>query len=347
MLLHIFAHIQTNDGISITEHLCCKTFGKVCLAHSGWPNEHERAYRLLGILQSYPAALYGSCYRCYGFILSYDLFLQCVLEHAQTFVFLLTHSLQRYPRHLAHHISNYVFIYLQTWPMVIILPLLFMLLQFGLQSGYLFLVINSQFEVPHFCSFHLLLLHVIYLLFQRCDYLWHRLILNVQTTSCFVHSIDGFIGETSGIHKPVREFDTCFQCSIRVTYIMEVFVTIPEVLENLKSFFRTGWLYLYLLETSLQSAILLYALLEFVCGGGTYALKLSTCKGRLQDVGSIHRTFCITSSHDGMYLINEDDDVRIVFQFCTDGTNPLFKLSAVLGACHHASHIQHHYTFVP
>ena len=41
-----------------------------------------------------------------------------------------------------------------------------------------------------------------------------------------------------------------------------------------------------------------------------------------------------------MYLVNEQNDVRMFLHFCQNGTNALFKLSAIFGSGHYRCHVE-------
>ena len=42
-----------------------------------------------------------------------------------------------------------------------------------------------------------------------------------------------------------------------------------------------------------------------------------------------------------MYLVDEENDVGVLLQLVDDGVQAFLELAAVLGACHHAGHVQH------
>ena len=125
-----------------------------------------------------------------------------------------------------------------------------------------------------------------------------------------------------------------------------VLVAVLDVFQYMCGLFGIGCLYQYLLETAFQCTIFFDGFAVFVQCGGAYALYLSACQCRFQHIGSIHRPCSRTCSNDGVYLIDEEDDIGVFLQLIEYRAQALLELSAILGAGHHGSHVEHHYTLV-
>ena len=121
---------------------------------------------------------------------------------------------------------------------------------------------------------------------------------------------------------------------------MELFIFGAQVPQNLYGLGHAGGLYHNLLETAVQGAVLLHYLGKLVQGGGANALELSPGQGRLEHVGSIQAAGSATRPHNGMELVYEQDNVRVLAGLLNNGFEALLKISAVLGARHHGGNVQ-------
>ena len=128
--------------------------------------------------------------------------------------------------------------------------------------------------------------------------------------------------------------------------MMVIFIASTHILQNLQRLFIRGWLHLNLLETALKGTVLLDGVTVFVEGSGTDALYSTSCQRRFQDVGGIHRTSSRTGSNHRVYLVDEDDDFRILFQLLDKHLHALLKLSAILRTSYDSRHIERHQPFV-
>ena len=101
-----------------------------------------------------------------------------------------------------------------------------------------------------------------------------------------------------------------------------------------------------LLEASLQGTVFLDRLLVLLERGGTYTLHLTTCQGRLENTRGIERARAIACTHEGVYLVDEQDDLRVSAQFLQDILHTFLKLSAVHRTSHEHCHIERDDTFI-
>ena len=106
------------------------------------------------------------------------------------------------------------------------------------------------------------------------------------------------------------------------------------------------WLDNDFLETTLERAILFYALAILIESGCTYTLQLSACKGRLKNIRSIHRAGRRACTYNSVHFVDEKNYVGILFKLVEYGTQTFLKLSAIFCACDDCSHVKRHYTFV-
>ena len=95
------------------------------------------------------------------------------------------------------------------------------------------------------------------------------------------------------------------------------------------------------LESPFQCLVFLEILLVFVERGGTDGPQFATRQSRLQNVGGIHGTFATACTHQGVNLVDEENDVALgVSHFLDDAFQTFFKLALVLGSGHQCTHIQ-------
>ena len=66
----------------------------------------------------------------------------------------------------------------------------------------------------------------------------------------------------------------------------------------------------------------------------------------LQNVGRVHPAGRVASTYQGVYLVDEHDYFRIATQLLHHALDALLELSSVLGAGHHACHVESNDTSV-
>ena len=102
--------------------------------------------------------------------------------------------------------------------------------------------------------------------------------------------------------------------------------------EYVKCLFCGGGVDLHFLEAAVESSVTFDAFPVFVCRGGTDALYPSSCERGFQDVGSIHAARCASGTYQGVYLVDEDDDVGVGLELFYDALDTLFEIAAVFRA---------------
>ena len=69
--------------------------------------------------------------------------------------------------------------------------------------------------------------------------------------------------------------------------------------------------------------------------------QLAPGQHRLQHVAGVHRSFRSARPHNGVELVDEEDDAPLALaDLAEDRLKPLLKLATILGACHQAGQIQ-------
>ena len=121
---------------------------------------------------------------------------------------------------------------------------------------------------------------------------------------------------------------------------MEFLVFGLELLQNSNGLRNVRGFHHNLLETAVQRTVLFHNLGEFVQGSGTDALEFSARQRRLEHVGGIQAAGSAAGSHDGVELVNEQDQVRVLRGFFDDGLEAFFKIAPVFGTGHYGGDIQ-------
>ena len=95
------------------------------------------------------------------------------------------------------------------------------------------------------------------------------------------------------------------------------------------------------LETTGERRVLLDVLAILVERGRADRVQVATGKRRLEDVAGVHGALGGTSAHDGVELIDEQDDLALRFlHFLEHGLQAVLELAAVLGACDQRAHVE-------
>ena len=164
--------------------------------------------------------------------------------------------------------------------------------------------------------------------------------------TCFVHRVYRLVWHETVADVAGCQFDTCFQCIVGICHVVMILVATLHILQNLQRLLIGCGFHHHLLETALQCSVLLDGVAVFVQRRGSDTLYGSARQCRLQDVCGIHRTSCRTRTNHGVYLVDEYNDIRILLQFFDEHLHALLKLSTILRAGYHTSHIQCHQTLV-
>ena len=77
-------------------------------------------------------------------------------------------------------------------------------------------------------------------------------------------------------------------------------------------------------------------------------MELSACKGRFEQVRSVHCAVRFACADQGMYLVNKENDLAVgFFNFLQDGFQPFFKFSAIFRPRNERAHIEREQFFIP
>ena len=95
------------------------------------------------------------------------------------------------------------------------------------------------------------------------------------------------------------------------------------------------------LETAFQGRVLLDVLAVLVQGGGADAVQFATGQHGLEQVARVHGAFGLACAHDGVQLVDEEDDLAFaLLHFIEHGLEAFLELAAVLGTGDQRAHVQ-------
>src|SRR5215469_2033974 len=100
------------------------------------------------------------------------------------------------------------------------------------------------------------------------------------------------------------------------------------------------------LEATLQCSVLLDVLAVLVERGGADALDLAPGQRGLQDVRRVDRPLGGSRSHQGVELVDEEDDLLARPDLVEDLLQTLFELATVLGSCDQGAHVEREHPLV-
>ena len=295
---------------------------------------------MVGILQAYTVTLDGLHHLVDGRILGDDSVLQFLGHPLQTDTLLLSHSLCRHTCHHRDDLSHLFCVDHLSLLTFALRPALVELLQLCLEHRLTVSVASSQFEVLVSHSLLLLLLDAGNLLFLLSNLWRHLSITKMYARTSLVEGIDGLIRHKAVCHIAVCQFDTCQERLVCIADVVMLLIAVLDVTEYLQRLLVGRRLHLYLLEPALQGTILLNRITVFVEGGGTNTLDGSTCQCWFHDVRCIHRSWCRTSSDDGVDLVDEDDHVRVRLQLLHKRLQSFLELSTILRASYDPRHVE-------
>ena len=117
-------------------------------------------------------------------------------------------------------------------------------------------------------------------------------------------------------------------------------VAVPQPLQDLDGEGHVGLFHLDRLETSLEGGVLLEVLAVLVDGGGADGLKLAAGQHRLEDGGGVDGTLGRPGPHQGVQLVDEQDDVAAGPDLLQDLLEPLLEVAPVPAAGHQGAEVE-------
>ena len=168
----------------------------------------------------------------------------------------------------------------------------------------------------------------------------HGIQLHPQTAGGFVHQIHGFIGQ-----EPVRNIAVGKRCGghqsgITDTHTMMIFIAFLQSAQDGDGRLHTRFFHHDRLETAFQSRILFHMLAVFIQRSRADTAQFTTGQLRFEQVGRVGRSFGRAGTHQGMQLINKEDNGPVAGgHFLDKGFQTILKFTSVFRAGDHAAQI--------
>ena len=339
-LLHVLAHVYPYHRRLAVEQVLGQHLGQISLADARGAKEQEAAYRPVGVFQACAVAAYSLGYLAYGFVLAHHGAFQLVLHRQQAALLAFRYAFHRYAGHHGHHGGYILGRHLHAFLAFLLFPALLHVRQLCRQVALLVAVLGSLAVV--LAGEHLLLhlRHLGHLGLQRHYLFRHFHVGYPHPCAGLVEGVDGFVGLQPVTHIALRKRYAGLDGGVAVTHHVVVFVFVLYIVQYLKCFLHRGGLHEHLLEAALQRGVFLYVLAVLVERRGAYALYGAAREGGLEHVAGVQAAGSAAGAHDGVYLVDEDDDLLVLFQLCDDGLHAFLELAAVLGACHQACQVE-------
>ena len=169
----------------------------------------------------------------------------------------------------------------------------------------------------------------------------HAVEFHAQTACGLIDQVDGLVGQKAVGDVAVGEVGGGHERAIGDVYAVEDLVLLLESTQDRDGVLDGRLAHHNGLETTGKRRVLLDVLAVFVERGRADRMQVATGERRLQDVAGVHRALGGTRAHDGVELIDEQDDLALgLLHFLEHSLQAVLELAAVLGACDQRAHVE-------
>ena len=161
-----------------------------------------------------------------------------------------------------------------------------------------------------------------------------------QTAPGLVDEVDRLVRQEPVGQVAVSQVGRGHQGLVRDRHRMVRLIAVPQALEDLDGQGHIRLLHLDRLEPALERGVLLQVLAVLVDGRGTDGLQLAPGQHRLEDRGGIDGTFGGTRTHQGVELVDEQDDVAPGADLLENLLQALLEVAAVPAPGHERAQVE-------
>jgi hypothetical protein len=296
------------------------------LAHPGRPQEDERPDRPLGVLQAGARPPHGLGDGFNRLILADDPAVQRRLHLQQPLRFLFG---DLHHRHAGPHRDDFGDVVGRDARAVLApLPagtqLLQLVLERRLVEQELLGVVVAGF-LDRLGTRLARLAQIVHHAFQGARF---RALVHAHTRCRLVDQVDGFVRQETVGHVAGREVDRRLEGLVADDQAMVLFIGPLDPAQDRQRLVDARLLDHHRLEAPLQGGVALDVFAVFVERRGPDDLQLAARKGRLEDIGGVHRRAGRAGAHQHVDFVDEEDRRRRL-ELVDDALQPLFELAAV------------------
>ena len=169
----------------------------------------------------------------------------------------------------------------------------------------------------------------------------HRIALHAEFGGGFVHQVDGLVGQEAVGDVAVAEFYGGNDGFVLDAHLVVVLVTFLQAAEDGDGRGHVRLINHHGLESTLQGFVFLKVLLVFIQGGSTNGTQFSTSQRWLEDVGCVHGSACLPSTHQGVNFVDEEDDLPLTLHHnFHHAFKPFLKLALIFGTSNEGAHVE-------
>ena len=139
----------------------------------------------------------------------------------------------------------------------------------------------------------------------------HRVDLHPQLRGRLVHEIDGFVGQETIGDVAMGQYRRRHECRVLDADAMMNLVALAKPAQDADGVFDGRLVDHHRLEPPLERCVFFDVLAVLVERRGADRVKLAAREHRLQHVRRVHRSFRRPGAHDGVQLVDEEDDLPL------------------------------------
>ena len=331
VLLGVFAHVQCDQGVLVTEQEFGERLGQLGLADTGGPGEDERAAGPLRVLQACAGTTDRARQRLHRIVLADVAPADLLLHLHQPGGFLLGQLEDRNAGGARQHLGNRLFVHLCRHVGVAHLPGFLLL---GPGDGELALVVPQpccQLEVLRIDRSFLLQADGGDALVELAKVRRRRHPADAQPCPRLVDQVDRLVRKEAVGDVPVSHLGSGGERPVRDGDAVVRLVAVTQATQDVDRERDRRLVHLDRLEPTLERSVLLDVLAVLVEGGRTDGLQLAACQHRLQDGGCIDRSLGSTGTDERVDLVDEQHDVPARLDLLEHLLQTLLEVTTVAG----------------
>ena len=169
----------------------------------------------------------------------------------------------------------------------------------------------------------------------------HGIQFRLNERARLIHQVDGLVRQEPVGNVPVRQGGRSHQRTVRDLYPVEYFVALLQTAQDGDGVLHCRLVYHNRLETALQRRIFLDVLPVFIQRRGADTVQLASGQHGFEHISGVHGAVRLACAHDGMELIDKQDDLPVaVLHFLQNRFQTFLELAPVLRAGYQRAHVK-------